>query len=284
MQRVGHDNAMLAGQGLGMLHFLGILIGLAGVWPAAAATVGETDRFIPLAHDGGGWTTELTIVNLSNKPAQVQAIFSTAKGYAEPWKLELRASKGRVRDSSVEASLEVGAALVVETGGTAAELTRGYVEIVEFHEQPVGAAARLVRRREGVIVQSIVVPLSPAHESRSVVPLRMAEGGPAVELVLVSPTSWTMLDIRFRDLEGVEVWSDRMQFQGVSQMIVDVGEAWPQLRTFRGTMEWVVSFPGADRYEERFLSSLILERSGGQWWAAKPSMTMPGDQRKTSPY
>ena len=58
----------------------------AGFWlmGAQAATVGETDRFIPLIQDGGGWSTQVTIANLSGKPAAVIAAFVTPKGYNDP--------------------------------------------------------------------------------------------------------------------------------------------------------------------------------------------------------
>ena len=33
-----------------------------------AATVGETDRFLPLAQDGGGWSTQVTVVQTMQYP------------------------------------------------------------------------------------------------------------------------------------------------------------------------------------------------------------------------
>lgn len=256
---------------------------IALVLPVSAG-VGDNDRFLPLIHDGGGWSTEVTIVNLSGKPAFVMATFLTEKGLLETWKLGLKASKGRISEAAVEAPLEPGASLVVETSGLAPQLTRGYAEVVEYEDKAIGATARLVQRRDGVIVQSITVSRTAGHESRSVVPVNLSDPETALELVWVSPTSSTTLDLRFRNLDGVEVHSHRLQFEATSQMIVDVRATWPELAGFRGTLEWVVSFPTADRYEGRFLSSIALLRSREHWWAAMPSMTLQADQLKTSPY
>ncbi len=49
-------------------------------------------------------------------------------------------------------------------------------------------------------------------------------------------------------------------------------------------MEWGVSFPNADRYEYRYLSSVSIWSSSGQAWAASPSMTLKAEQLKISPY
>ena len=53
---------------------------------AQGAIVGDTDRFISLVQDGGGWSTQITIVNLSSKNATVLTSFilETAVGWVKP--------------------------------------------------------------------------------------------------------------------------------------------------------------------------------------------------------
>ena len=64
-----------------------LLLAFNSFFIAPAATVGDTDRFIPLIHDGGGWVTQITIINLSDKDETVLAEFMTARGFAERWKM-----------------------------------------------------------------------------------------------------------------------------------------------------------------------------------------------------
>ena len=58
----------------------------------------------------------------------------------------------------------------------------------------------------------------------------------------------------------------------------------PQLKDFRGTVEWTVSFPTADRYESRILSGVTRLRREGTPWQVLYGMTLPADQASSSPY
>ena len=251
---------------------------------AQAATVGETDRFIPLIQDGGGWSTQVTIANLSGKPAAVIAAFVTPKGYNDPWRLDLKAPQGKVTGSTVEASLAPGAIMVIETSGTPAELTRGFADIAELQDLPIGAFARLVKRENGRIVESMSIPFSPAHESRSVVPVDLTDPTASFEMVWVSLTSSTSLALTFRRETGEIAFTGNLESNGDPQFFAKPVEQWPQLAGFRGTMEWKVTFPRADRYEYRVLSSISVSTRGGLGWVATPAMTLKADQLSTSPY
>ena len=153
------------------------------LFSAHAATVGDTDRFIPLIHDGGGWTTQITIVNLSAKNATVLTSFMTARGFAENWKVELKATQGKVNGPNVESLLGPGATTIIETSGNSADLAIGFADITELQDQPLGAVARLTKTETGQIVQSFTVPLSPANESRSVLPVDLTDANAALELM-----------------------------------------------------------------------------------------------------
>ncbi|MFN7923891.1 MAG: hypothetical protein U0Q16_27565 [Bryobacteraceae bacterium] len=251
--------------------------------PLAAATVGETDRIIPLIHDGGGWSTQVTIVNLATKPAHIMAAFQTARGFQEAWKLTLTATQGKVDAATFEATLAPGAVTIVETSGAPTELTRGFADIIEFNDLPLGAFARLIKRENGQVVQSLTVPRSPAHESRSVVAIDLSDPANSHELIWVSPTTNTILDLTFRSDTGAVILTDQIAFTR-SQIIANVLLEWPRLAGFRGTLEWKVSFPTADRYEERILAAASLWSRNGQSWASQNALTLPGDQRSPSPY
>ena len=119
------------------LFLLICLVRLSGV----AATVGETDRFIPLVQAGEGWSTQITVMNLSGEPAYVVAAFA---GSAGEWQVELRAPRGKVIGANVEAFLEPGGTLVIETSGMPEKVVRGFADITELGDKPIGAVAKLV--------------------------------------------------------------------------------------------------------------------------------------------
>jgi hypothetical protein len=261
-----------------------LLLPLALAWAAQAATVGPTDRFIPLVHDGGGWATQITVTNLSDRPALVIVAFLTVKGYSEPWDLGLRATAGKTFPSAAEASLRPGASVVIETAGKSALLTRGFAEIVEASNQPIGAFATLTQRDGETIVRSQRIPLSPGHERRSVLPLDLRDPSQEAQITWVSLTSSVFLSVTFRDLTGAVVLNDQINFDGRAQVTFNFREQWQSLKDFRGTMQWEVSFPFADRYEPRTLAGLLVQAAEGQAWTVSSGMTLPADQAKVDPY
>lgn len=252
---------------------------------AFAATVGPTDRFIPIVQDGGGWTTTVSITNLSDRPAYVIASFLTANGFLESWKIELKASAGRVSGSSVEGSLAPGATLVIESAGTGSSMVRGFADIVEARELPLGVQATLVQKSGEQTIQSFSLALTPAHERRAVMPLDLRPASGTPELVFVSLTSSVQLDLIFRDLAGRTVLEVSTGLDGKAQLSILPLENWPELAGFQGTVQWVVTFPAADRYEQRTLCGLQLVTGGEHTpWNLIKSMTLPADQGKTDPY
>lgn len=254
----------------------------ANLW---SATVGVTDRFIPLAQDGGGWSTRVVVTNLAPKAVTAMVTFLNSQGMNETWRVGLKSSTGSARENYAEAALAPGATMIVETAGAAETMTRGFVEIMDIGEQPVGAYAVLTERKDGRVVQSITVPLSPAHEQRSVMPLDLTDTQQTPHLVFVSYTTGADLDLVFRNLAGQQVRRERLLFDGRAQISVNVRERWPELKDFQGTVQWTVSFNGADRYESRFLAGIcLLTRDDRPAWSVLSGMTLPADQASTSPY
>lgn len=247
------------------------------------ATVGATDSILPLIQDGGGWSTQVTIVNLSPRPASLIVTFMSPKGFTEPWRLAVKASVGIVTGSIVEVPLAPGATAILETSGTPDGLTRGFAEVVELGDRPFGAFATLIQKSGSRTLQSFQVPLSPVHERRSVVPLDLGESA-SPEMIWISQTSGTTLDLIFRNLAGEQVRREELTFDNAAQIFVNVRQRWPALRDFRGTLEWSVTFPNADRYESRTLSGLSLVVREGQAWSVFSGMTLAADQATSSPY
>ncbi len=255
--------------------------GIAGM--ISAATVGATDRFIPLVHDGGGWSTQVTVINLSRKPETIILSFVPPPGLAQEWRLGLKATNGKVVGNMVDAILAPGAVAVINTSGTPENLTRGFIDLYALGEQPFGAFATLIQRDADRIVQRIQVPLTPAHERRSVLPLDLSDTPVKAEMVWVTLTTTTTLDLEFRNLAGELVRTEQVYMDNNAQVFVDLLESFPELKGFRGTMQWSVSFPGADRYEARFLGGMGLIWRDGQA-AVATGMTLAADQATFSPY
>ncbi len=251
---------------------------------AWAATVGETDRILPLIQDGGGWSTQVSITNLAAKPATVVAAFLTKRGFAEAWPVSLKSTAGTVKNATAEIPLAPGATAIIETSGTPTTLTRGFAEVAELADQPIGVSATLIQKDGDLIIQTVKIPLAPAHERKSVVPFDLTDPLLKPQMIWVSMTSSTVLDVVFRNLRGETVFTDQINFDGSAQLSLNVRDYWPQLKEFRGTMQWSVTFPFADRYEQRYLSGLSLLIREGQPWTVLNGMTLPADQASISPY
>jgi len=249
----------------------------------SAATVGTTDRFIPLVHDGGGWSTQVTVINLSRKPETIVLSFVPPRGLSQEWRLGLKVTNGKVAENIVDAILAPGAVAVIDTSGTPENLTRWFIELYALGEQPFGAFATLIQRDGNRIVQRIHVPLTPAHDRRSVLPLDLSDAAVRAEMVWVTLTTKTTLDLEFRNLAGQLVRTEQVYMDNKAQVFVDLLESFPELKGFRGTVQWTVSFPGADRYEARFLGGLGLIGRDGQA-VVSTGMTLAADQATFSPY
>ncbi len=252
---------------------------------AMAATIGETDRFIPLVQDGGGWTTEITLVNLLRKPATVSVTFLNDKGMNDLWKLSIKASVGKVFPNGAEIGMAPGASVTISTGGESTTMSRGFADIVEFQDQLVAGFATLIRREAGVVVERLHVPLTPANERRSTVLLDFSQGE-TLQMVWVTLTTSTTLDVLFRNAAGETVFTDVVRVDDSAQKVVDLLETWPKLAGFKGSLEWTVSFPNADRYENRTLAGIALHRAqeSGRLTGVSQGMTLRADQSSTSPY
>lgn len=253
------------------------------LWTALlpAATVNTNDRYIPLIQDGAGWKTLIVVANPAKESAQVEVAIQGPKGFAEPWLVSLKSSMGAVSGQLVSATLAPGASMVIETAGTATAHSRGFAVVSVAKGSPAGAFARLVHTTAGTVDQTLTIPLSPELEQRSIVPLFL-DGDAKSELVLVSETRAAVMELFFRDPGGRIVRSEVIDFGNQAQEIIALEQRFPGLAGFIGTLEWKVTFPTADIYEELTLSALVLTNKGGGPFSAITPMTLPEDQGRRS--
>lgn len=96
--------------------------------------------------------------------------------------------------------------LCCELGATVGETDRFIplvqAEIVQYEGLPIRAFARIVRNEVGRTVESFSMPLSPGDESKSVLLLDFSDEAVTAEIVCVSPTSPTTLELTFRNEDG----------------------------------------------------------------------------------
>ena len=121
------------------------------------------------------------------------------------------------------------------------------------------------------------MPLSPESERKSRLPLRL-DSTSGVELAFVSETSYTRVDFTFRDQNSVIVLNDGILFDGATQIFVPLRETFPKLQDFQGSVEWTVSWPGADIYENQYLASAAIVTRDGNPEMIRPAMTLLADQ------
>ena len=92
-------------------------------------------------------------------------------------------------------------------------------------------------------------------------PLRL-DSTSGVELAFVSETSYTRVDFIFRDQNSVIVLHDGILFDDATQIFVPLRETFPKLQDYQGPVEWTVSWPGADIYENQYLASAAIVTRG----------------------
>jgi hypothetical protein len=222
------------------------------------ATVTYNDKIIPLVRDGGGWTTAIKIVNLDDKPAFYEIHFRKRRGLSDIWNMSLVGSKVEFRDGIASGILPPRGHAVIETPGTAEEMTQGYVEVVVAEESKVGAYGLLRKKDE----PSLVIPLAPELEERFSLSFDLRNDAKTT-LVVVSETPFPVVDFVVRDEAGAKVFEGRLEI-GASdpgaQELIDLGERFPELKGMRGVLEAKTTFPQAGIYDRIQMSAIALQR------------------------
>ncbi|MBC7924982.1 MAG: hypothetical protein H7039_04925 [Bryobacteraceae bacterium] len=250
------------------------------VLTVAAATVHEYDSCLPLILDGDGWKTTITLVNLDSAPSNFQLSFLGETGFRELWPVTITAPGAAIIGQSVTGVLDAGASLQIETSGASQSLIRGYAHLAILSGSPLGGSAVLTRTVDGKVQTSTAIPLSPESEQKSRLQWT-ASDTEVTELVMVSDTMSATVDLAFRDMQGKVLARDTITFGEKSLQVIPVSR-FPELANGRGTVEWSVSFPGADIYEDLTFSAVALKRNTSGLVTALPPMTLPKEQSRKS--
>ncbi len=219
-------------------------------------------RVIPLVQDGGGWTTTITIVNLSAAPDTYDLQFRT--GFLQPWPLA-------AKSASAQGTLAPGAIATVQTSGTAEAAAKGLAVLTSLRGGRLGARA-VLRHSDGR--PPLIVPLSPEREDRSVLPFDNTNGA-STSILWVSETPFALVDFTFLADDGAEIESGQFQFSArdmASQDQFALADRFPSLRNRKGSMRMTVSYPNAGIYDDLFFTAVALQSEPGQPATVVPAM------------
>lgn len=217
---------------------------------------------IPLVQDGGGWTTTITIVNLSSSPDTYDLQFRT--GFLQAWTLT-------TAPASLQGTLAPGAIATIQTTGKSEGAGKGLAVLTSLRGGRLGARA-VLRHSDGR--PPLIVPLSPEREDRTILPFDNANGA-STSIVWVSETPFALVDFTFLDDSGAEIASGQFQFSARDMMSQDhfsLAERFPVLRNRKGIMRIAVSYPNAGIYDDLFFTAIALQSEPGLPPTVVPAM------------
>jgi hypothetical protein len=220
--------------------------------------VRTSHRIIPLVRDGGGWTTTITIVNLSSQSDSYELQFRT--GFLQPWPL-----------AAAQGTLAPGAIAVIQTPGQPEAAANGLAVLTSLRGGRLGARA-VLRHSDGR--PPLIVPLSPEREDQTILPFDNTNGA-STSVLWVSETPFALVDFAFLAENGAEIESGQFQFSArdmASQDHFILTDRFPSLRNRRGTMRMVVSYPNAGIYDDLFFTAVALQSEPGSPPTVVPAM------------
>ena len=215
-------------------------------------------RVIPLVQDGGGWTTTITIINLSTSPDTFDLQFRT--GFLQPWPL-----------APAQGTLAPGAIAIVQTPGKPEAAAKGLAVLTSLRGGRLGARA-VLRHSDGR--PPLIVPLSPEREDRTILPFDNTNGA-STSILWVSETPFALIDFTFLAEDGAEIESGQFQFSArdmASQDQFALTERFPALRNRKGVMRMTVSYPNAGIYDDLFFTAVALQSEPGSPPIVVPAM------------
>ncbi len=219
-----------------------------------AAEVRLSDRILPLIQDGGGWKTEITIVNLESTAAPFELLMR--KAGSGNWSISVAATSViTVEDAYIRGKLAPFGSVTLETTGTSNTLETGHAFLYSLDNIRLGAKA-VIRNQEKKV--SLTLPLSPEREDRLLIPFDNT-GNARASLLWLSETPYTMIDYVVLSQEGKELLKGNFQFDQNTQDLFVLAERFPQLKGIRGLIQMQVSFPNVGIYDELFLTALVVQ-------------------------
>lgn len=199
--------------------------------PPRRAFVGGSDIIFPHLAAGGGWETDLVLVNMSANPITVTQQFYAQDG--GPMEVAMRSVPDgtELSANAVQSTLAPGGSLKIVLYDTGAPLRVGWSSIsYDMRLGMVGGYA-IFRNRvpEGTEFEALV-PLSAYDDTRFLFPFDNLEGYVS-SMALVNPAadSGCEVTLAFLDMDGVVMLTDSMTLGPGEQTAFVLRERYPEV-------------------------------------------------------
>lgn len=207
--------------------------------PRKAVNVFSGDEVIPQFVVGGGWSTAVTLVNMSENAASFPVEFFTDAG--QPLRVPIE-TLGNV--TGVQITLPSKQTMTFSTGDGGANLLQGWA-LADFPTgQRIGGFAVFRQRSPGRPDFEAVVPIASQFENHSFL-LFDNTGGFSTGISLVNPSRFTIatVTVNIRDENGNRLLLDQFTIPFRSKQVFSMTDRWKESAGKRGSVE-LTSTPG----------------------------------------
>ena len=201
--------------------------------PAAGATA-----TISQIADGGGWETEIILVNTGLTPAPVSLSFIQPLG--SPWALQVAGTSGISEYSDV---IPAGGSRIIDTAGSSPMLSQGWGQVITTGS--VAGTAIFRQQLSSVRDAEGAVPLSLSGMQQFVVPFDNTQGFvTAVALANEDPFHATSVSVTLRDLNGVVLGNGSVNLTPLGRSAFVLPSQFSETANIQGVAEF--SSPNVD--------------------------------------
>jgi hypothetical protein len=196
--------------------------------------------------DGDGWSTSIILVNTDKESAPFTIRFYDPNG--RPLAVDLDVG-GRVSEYS--ATIPPGGSHVVETDGSAADLTQGWAEVTA--ERALGGRAVFRQRLADNTGSEAAVPLIWPADGSQLLPFDNTQGfAVAVALLNSNPAAASDVSLTFRDEDGRVIARESIRLGARSREAFGLAARYGAVANRRGVVEIAASAPGLSVLGLRF--------------------------------
>lgn len=219
-----------------LLAFALCSVALSAAEPSKKVTIFSADRVAAQIVQGGGWATDIFLVNASDVPGK--AILQFFSGDGKAWSPNI-VGLGTAAKFTIALSAGTSRRLTLaDTGG----LQQGWLYLNEEYDASLPSDQRYDFTVGGMATfragwNEATVPLASEFADDSLLFFRAA-GGYATGIAIVNPSDFSSETVRltFRDDDGAILASDIFDMKPLNKLVVNIVERYPQLAGRSGTV------------------------------------------------
>ncbi|HYW46835.1 MAG TPA: hypothetical protein VE959_28470 [Bryobacteraceae bacterium] len=214
--------------------------------PQVDSTVGIGNGIITHVADGGGWTTSITLINLSEtKAAAFTLNFYGDNGNPQPFSFQ-----GTGKASTLTGTLVVGGSLVIKTTGAGAA-TQGWAQFDYLSTTDSVGGFAVFTNSNG---NEAAVPFETDLSENSILSFDNTNGYGMGIALANSDFSTVTINATFRDGNGAILGTDRIAMASMTHTSFVFAQQWPFTAGRQGT----VYFQCSDAYGPNAFGLAIL--------------------------